>query len=111
MLLQMVLPLLAMADTDSSSSDIASSRQSDSYGAPYAPPEQYQVNGTLMGEHLPYFAPTPSSKRYIWLCRIRVSFALFDVYITYPLHYSIFGKHSFTFQNIGDTVLATIAWT
>ena len=66
MLFQLVLPLLALADSESSSnvgatsrqssdiggatsrqsSDIggATSRQSDSYGAPYAPPQQYQVN-------------------------------------------------------------------
>ena len=43
MLPQLVLPLLALGDTESSSSEIASSRQSDSYGAPYAPPQQYQV--------------------------------------------------------------------
>ena len=42
MLFQLVLPLLVMADTESSS-DSASSRQSDGYGAPYAPPQQYQV--------------------------------------------------------------------
>ena len=44
MLFQLVLPLLALADSESSSNVGATSRQSDSYGAPYAPPQQYQVN-------------------------------------------------------------------
>ena len=48
MLLQLVLPLLALGDTETSSSEIASSRQSDGYGAPYAPPQQYQVTRNSM---------------------------------------------------------------
>merc|ERR1712080_254461 len=36
------LPLLVLADSENSSSEVASSRQSDGYGAPYAPPQQYQ---------------------------------------------------------------------
>merc|ERR1712018_1005815 len=60
--LLMVLPLLAMADTDSSSSDsIASARQSDSYGAPYAPPQQYQPRPSYDSYSAPsYQAPPPT---------------------------------------------------
>merc|ERR1712183_735143 len=54
----LVLPLLAMGDTDSSS-ESASSRQSDSYGAPYAPPQQYQPRPSYDSYSAPsYQAPT-----------------------------------------------------
>jgi len=57
--LLLVLPLLAMGDTESSSSEIASSRQSDGYGAPYAPPQQYQARPTYDSYSAPsYQAPT-----------------------------------------------------
>merc|ERR1711936_1236700 len=58
MLFQLVLPLLVMADTESSS-DSASSRQSDGYGAPYAPPQQYQPRPSYDSYSAPsYQAPT-----------------------------------------------------
>jgi len=54
----LVLPLLVMADTESSS-DSASSRQSDGYGAPYAPPQQYQPRPSYDSYSAPsYQAPT-----------------------------------------------------
>merc|ERR1712183_224092 len=56
--MRLPLPPLAMGDTDSSS-ESASSRQSDSYGAPYAPPQQYQPRPSYDSYSAPsYRAPT-----------------------------------------------------
>merc|ERR1711953_1058517 len=53
------LPFLVLGDSENSPSDSASSRQSDGYGAPYAPPQQYQARPSYDSYSAPsYQAPT-----------------------------------------------------
>merc|ERR1712080_485686 len=60
------LPFLVLADSENSSSEVASSRQSDGYGAPYAPPQQYQARPSYDSYSAPsyeapsYQAPPPT---------------------------------------------------
>merc|ERR1712088_814080 len=60
------LPFLVLGDSENSSSEVASSRQSDGYGAPYAPPQQYQARPSYDSYSAPsyqapsYQAPPPT---------------------------------------------------
>merc|ERR1712200_354373 len=60
------LPFLVLADSENSSSETASSRQSDGYGALYAPPQQYQARPSYDSYSAPsyeapsYQAPPPT---------------------------------------------------
>merc|ERR1712066_907227 len=60
------LPFLVLADSENSSSEVASSGQSDGYGAPYAPPQQYQARPSYDSYSAPsyqapsYQAPPPT---------------------------------------------------